>query len=90
MEYLLGALLALLGLLGFNYVKRKSAEALLENSETKDSLNKIDKNISNNQGTLLSEEAKRNELLGKLKEAVKDNEDISKFFNDRFNSDNSK
>jgi len=87
MDILIGIIVALAGFLGFNFIKRKSAEALLENVETKVKLGKVDKNIDANKNGLDSEEAKRNEILNKFKEAVNKNEDLDKFFNDRFNSD---
>jgi hypothetical protein len=62
MEYLI----ALLGLMGgavvYLFVKKGSAEALLENNEVKSKLNDLDKDKSKNDGLLASEEEKRSDV----------------------------
>lgn len=62
MDYLLALVAFLLAAFGFNYFKRKSAEALLENNETKSKLNVLDKTKSHAAGLILAEEEKREEL----------------------------
>lgn len=59
MEYLLGFIGLLLGALGYNFLKRKSAEALLQNNEVKSKLNEQDKNKAQNDGLLSAEDQKR-------------------------------
>lgn len=59
MQYLLTLIGLLIGALGFNYLKRKSAEALLENNDVKSKLNEQDTNKAANDGRLETEEEKR-------------------------------
>lgn len=59
MQYLLGIIGLLLGGLGYNFIKRKSAESLLLNNETKSKLNDQDKNKAKNDGLLEAEEENR-------------------------------
>lgn len=61
MEYLLGLIAILFGAFGYNYVKRRGAEALLENNEVKSQLNEQDKNKAQNDGLLAAEDQKREE-----------------------------
>lgn len=62
----MGSFLALIGVLFGTivalFIKKRSAEALLENNEVKSKLNEQDKIISKNEGLLLSEEEKRASL----------------------------
>lgn len=62
MEYILGLFGLLLGALGYNWVKRRGAEALLQNNEVKSKLNDLGVGEAKNQGLLLSEEDKRASL----------------------------
>lgn len=62
MEYILALFGLLLGALGWNFVKRRSAEALLQNNETKSKLNEQDKNKAQNDGLLAAEDKRREEL----------------------------
>jgi hypothetical protein len=62
MEYVLALFGLLLGALGWNFVKRRSAEALLQNNETKSKLNEQDKNKAKNDGLLAAEDKRREEL----------------------------
>lgn len=62
MEYLLGLIGLLLAAFGYNWVKRRGAEALLENNEVKSKLNEQDKNKAQNDGLLGAEEKKREDL----------------------------
>lgn len=66
MEYIIGLVLSLLGALLYTNTKRKSAEALLSNSKTKDRLNEEDKDIAKNSGLLEAEVEKRKEIEKRL------------------------
>lgn len=63
MEYLLALVGLLLGAFGYNFLKRKSAESLLENNEVKSKLNEEDKNKAQNDGRLEAEESRRTDFL---------------------------
>lgn len=62
MEYLLGALAALVGWLLIEKSKRKSAEGLLENLETTKKTLEVDKNINKNTALIEAEENKRQDI----------------------------
>lgn len=62
MEYLIGLIAVLVGLLFYSNTKRKSSEALLDNVETKEKLNKIDKEANKTEAQLAIEEAKRKQV----------------------------
>lgn len=86
MEYIAGIILALLGALFYQTTKRKSAEGLLENVETKEKNIAIDKDIAKNDGLAAAEEEKRNNLKDEMKEKLNESttpEDIADFFNGR-------
>ena len=86
MEYIVGIILALLGGLIFERTKRKSAESLLENVETKEKNLELDKDISKNRGLIEAEDEKRNQLKAEMKDKLNetvDSKDITNFFNDR-------
>jgi len=72
MELILSVIGILLGLLGYNFVKRRSAEALLENNETNKKLNEQDKAIARDSGLLQAEEAKRKQIEEEMKKKGKD------------------
>lgn len=74
MEYVLALLGLLLGALGWNFVKRRSAEALLENHEVKDKLNEQDRVKSVVVGLLIAEDEKRSQLKKDAEE--RKNEDV--------------
>lgn len=83
MDILFGLIAGLFGLYLFTKNKKNSAEALLENNKVTSETNKIDKDISKNDGLLESEEAKRKELTDN---AEKQKQDVSQktlldFFN---------
>lgn len=85
----------IIGILGFAFVlergKRKSAEGLLENQETKEKVAEVEKVINKNLGLLEAEVLLRSESKEKLdKETQKDvnKETLIDFFNSR-NDDNS-
>lgn len=59
MEYIFGLIALLLGALGYNVIRRRSAEALLQNNEIKSKLNEQDKDKARNDGLLAAEEEKR-------------------------------
>lgn len=83
---LFGVIAALVG--GFFYQKSKkdSAEALLQNQDTKKALNELDKTVAKNDGLLTAEEEKRKQLEKDLEaEKAKDvsQKDLTDFFNNR-------
>jgi len=83
---LIALIVGILGLFGwglFNKVKRNSAEALLENTETKEKANKIDEEIAKNQGLEKVEEEKRKEIQDNMPDLTKplNIKDILDFFN---------
>lgn len=80
MEYILGLIGLLLGGIGYLFVKKKSAEALLENNEVKSKLNDLDKDKAKNNGLILSEEERIKNLL-KDAEALKEKPVDPKDFN---------
>lgn len=81
MEYVLGVVLALLGLLFFERSKRKSAEGNLENLETKKEDIQLEKTVEKNKGFLESEEQKQREI--KNEKNKKSLSDLADFFNDQ-------
>jgi hypothetical protein len=84
MEYLLGLIGVLLGGFVFNFIKRKSAESLLVNTETKEKLVNIDADINKDKASLELERLKREELtnnLNKEKESNESLENLKDFFN---------
>lgn len=62
MEYLLGLIGLLLGAFGYTWIKKRSAEALLQNNEVKSKINEYDKDKAQNDGLLGAEETKRADL----------------------------
>lgn len=62
MEYILGIFALLAGFGIYNFIKRRSAEALNQNNEVKSQLNEQDKNKAKNDGLLSSEEEKRSDV----------------------------
>lgn len=84
---LIAIIVGVLGLFGwgmFNKIRKDSAESLLQNIETKEQANEIDKNIIKNEGLEASEEAKRKEILDALEKASSNKvsiKDILDFFN---------
>lgn len=87
-ELLLGAIGFVFGLLLIEVGKRKSAEALNENLETKKEIQEMQAQIDLNDAQLQVEEQKRKELEEQRKNLSKkvDSEELSKFFNDRDSS----
>lgn len=83
-QYIVGIILALIGYIIYSDGKRKSAEALLENLETKKKLNEGDKEIAKNEGLEQSEEEYR-EFLKKAAEKEKDKEKSLEELKDQFN-----
>lgn len=75
----------LVGLFAFERSKRQSAEALLENQETKEKILDKDKEIANNNANLNVEASKQDELKKNIEEGKKDEnsspEDLANFFN---------
>ena len=68
MEYILGLLGVILGGIGYLFIKKKSAEALLENNEVKSKLNDLDKDKAKNDGLLDAEAEKRKDLFSSAEE----------------------
>jgi hypothetical protein len=81
MDYLIGLVAILLGGLLFERSRRKSAEGVLENLDTKKELLKQETQAAKNQGLLEAEEEKRKEI--KSNEDKKSLDDIARFLNDR-------
>lgn len=81
MEYLIGLLVAVIGWLFFERSKRKSAEGILGNLETKKEILELDKESTKNTGLLEAEEAKREEI--KNEQDKKSLSEIARFLNDR-------
>jgi|688.fasta_scaffold1290130_1 hypothetical protein len=87
MEYLLGTIAVLVGLLVYEKSKRKTAESLNTNLESKEKVQQEQAKIDKVDAQLAAEENKRNELqeqLDKKAERVL-NETLAKFFNDKLN-----
>lgn len=88
--YIVGLVVTLLALLGYNIQKRKSAEALLDNVKALEEFKELDKKIARNEGLSEAEEVKRLELKAELaKELAKKgatNAEIDDFLNDRYNA----
>lgn len=63
MEYVIGLVLGLVGLLGWNVVKRRSAESLLQNNEVKSKINENNVEAAKKQGQIEAENAKVQEIL---------------------------
>ena len=87
MEYLIGLIAVLAGLFIYEKGKRKAAESLNENLETKEQVQQEQAKVDKVNAQLDAEEAKRKELQEQLnKQADKAiNETLAKFFNDRLN-----
>lgn len=66
MNYLIGIIVALVG--GFFYQRSRanSAEAITQNTETKEQLNTIDSSISKNDGLEAAEEQKQADLKNQI------------------------
>lgn len=58
-KYVLGLIAALAGAVIYLFVKKQSAEALLQNNEVKSKINDLDKDKSKNDGLLAAEAEKR-------------------------------
>ena len=86
MQYLIGIIVALIGAVLFQSSKKKSAEALLENQSTKETLAALDKDEQKNKGLIEAEaqkqaDAKSDAESEKAKNVT--NQDIIDFFNNR-------
>lgn len=86
MGYLIGLGAALIATILYLWNKKQSAEALLENLDTKEKLGKLNAKAERVSGLIKWEEDKREELT---KDAEKEknkevtNEDLTDFFNNR-------
>jgi len=89
MEYLLGLVAILAGLFVYERGKRKAAESLNTNLETKEKVQQEQAKMDKVDAQIAVEEAKRAELEAELKEKLERqlNENLAKFFNDRLNND---
>lgn len=86
MEYLLGLLLGLVGLLVYEKTKRKSAESLLENTETKEKDVTLQKDQIKNDALVEAEKIKQNQIKEEIKEKLNETVNIDtiiNFFNKR-------
>jgi len=81
MSYLIGLIGLLFGALFYTNTKKNSANALLENNDVNKAANKVDQQVSKNDGLLEAEEEKRKALEGKKNE--QDHEDSVSYFNNR-------
>ena len=83
MTYLIGAIVGLVGMLLYNLVGRRSAEALLQNLQTGKKENSLDQNIAKNEGLLQAEEQTRENIE---KEKTNEKDDLQSdhdFFNNK-------
>jgi len=89
MEYLIGLVAILAGLFVYERSKRKAAESLNVNLETKEKVQQEQAKMDKVDAQLAVEEAKRAELEADLQNQLnrKMNETLAKFFNDKLNSD---
>lgn len=89
MEYLLGLVAVLAGLFVYERSKRKAAESLNTNLESKEKVQQEQAKMDKVDAQIAVEEAKRAELEAGLKEKLERqlNENLAKFFNDRLNND---
>lgn len=85
MSYLIGLGIVGAATLVYLYIKKQSAEALLENVDTKEKVNELGKDIAKNDGLLEAEEEKRAQLEKEKNEKLKDTSvsDLIDFFNNR-------
>lgn len=81
MEYIITIIGALLGFGLWNFVKRRSSEALLTNVEVSKELVKADAEIEKNRAFLNVEEEKRKQLMEKPKDEKDDLSSLNDFFN---------
>lgn len=72
MSYILGLIGVLLAALGYNFVKRRSAEALNANIEVGKKLNEVDKSVAKNEGLLQSEEERREAIKRQMDASSKE------------------
>lgn len=87
MEYLVGLIAILAGLFVYERSKRKAAESLNVNLETKEKVQQEQAKMDKVDAQLAVEEAKRAELDAELQRQLngKINETLAKFFNDKLN-----
>jgi hypothetical protein len=83
-QALLFILAVVTGAFFYERSRRKSAEAIADNKEVLDELNKGDKQKALNDGKLESEEAKREEIKQQSESDKRDNSgDVAEFFRKR-------
>lgn len=89
MEYLIGLVAILAGLFVYERGKRKAAESLNVNLETKEKVQQEQAKMDKVDAQIAVEEAKRAELEAELQRKLEGqiNENLAKFFNDRLNND---
>ena len=89
MEYLLGLVAILAGLFVYERSKRKAAESLNTNLESKEKVQQEQAKMDKVDAQIAVEEAKRAELEAELQRKLEGqiNENLAKFFNDRLNND---
>lgn len=86
MEYLIGLIVALFGIVGYLFTKKNSAEALLQNSDLNKLLNAQDKQIAEKEALNQIEEEKRKTIADQLQKDKGKNESLDQL-NNFFNSD---
>lgn len=89
MEYLVGLIAVLAGLFIYERGKRKAAESLNTNLETKEKVQQEQAKMDKVDAQLAVEETKRAELEADLQNQLNRqmNETLAKFFNDKLNGD---
>lgn len=86
MIYLIAVIVALLGFVYFEYSKRKSAEALNTNLETKEKVDNIQKGVDVDDAKIEAEKQKQADIQKAAdEEKAKDvtQKDVTDFFNNR-------
>lgn len=86
MQYLIGIILALLGLVGYLFTKKNSAEALLQNNNLDKKLNVQDQQITQDNALNAVEEQKRKEIQDQLQKNKENSnatnlDELNNFFN---------
>ena len=81
-EYIIGIILSLVGYIIYSDTKRKSAESLIENLDTKKLLNESEREIAKNQGLAEAEEERRKEILKDLEHNKAEGDDLEKLRDD--------
>lgn len=86
MEYLIGLIVALFGVIGYLFTKKNSAEALLQNSDLNKKLNGQDKQITQDEALNAIQEQHRKQVMENLANLKKETngqtlDELNNFFN---------